>query len=163
MKTIRSICTALLLMAMVAGVKAQTATVNNVVVAYLDVKNALVAGNASLAATKAKALLGQIAAVKVDANQQADWKKYAGKLTADTRKISESTKVDQQRTSFAALSSNIYQLVKATKANTQALYVQYCPMKKASWLSTKKDIENPYYGDEMLACGGVKETLPASK
>ncbi len=32
----------------------------------------------------------------------------------------------------------------------------YCPMKKASWLQKKGDIQNPYYGAEMLECG-VKE------
>jgi hypothetical protein len=37
--------------------------------------------------------------------------------------------------------------------------LQYCPMKKASWLSDSKDIRNPYYGANMLDCGSVKTTI----
>jgi type IV secretory pathway VirJ component len=161
MKNIKSILIALLLLVSALGVKAQTASVNTVVSAYLDVKNALVASDGTLTATKAKALLAQITAVEPDSKQQAAWKKYADKLSFDARHISEVTKLDHQREHFAVLSSNLYQLVKAVKPNAETLYVQYCPMKKASWLSTKKDIENPYYGEEMLSCGGVKETLAA--
>jgi ribosomal protein L4 len=161
MKSKKSILVALLLFACALGAKAQAASVNTVISAYLDVKNALVAGDGSLTAAKAKALLGQINAVKVEPTQQAAWKKYADKLNFDTRHISEVTTLDHQREHFTALSANVYQLVKALKPNTEALYVQYCPMKKASWLSNKKDIENPYYGREMLTCGGIKETLTA--
>ncbi|MFD2144879.1 DUF3347 domain-containing protein [Mucilaginibacter antarcticus] len=161
MKTIKSIYIALFLTATALSASAQSASVNNVVAAYLDVKSALVNSDGSLAASKAKTLLTQISAVKPDVKQQATWSKLVGKLSADARHISEVTKVEQQRVSFAALSSNIYQLVKAVKPSTGALYVQYCPMKKASWLSNKKEIENPYYGDAMLTCGGVKETLAA--
>lgn len=163
MKNIKSIFIALLLLVFALNVKAQTASVNTVVSAYLDVKNALIAGDGQLTATKAKALLAQITAVQAEPKQQAAWKKYVDKLSFDTRHISEVIKLDHQREHFAVLSSNIYQLVKTLNPNTETLYVQYCPMKKASWLSNKKDIENPYYGKEMLSCGGVKETLTAAK
>jgi dimeric dUTPase (all-alpha-NTP-PPase superfamily) len=163
MKNIKSIFIALVLLVSAFNVKAQTASVNTVVSAYLEVKNALVASDGSLAAAKAKALLVQITAVKADPKQQATWKKYADKLSFDARHISEVDKLDHQREHFAVLSSNLYQLVKALKPNAETLYMQYCPMKKASWLSNKKDIENPYYGEEMLSCGGVKETLAAAK
>jgi hypothetical protein len=29
------------------------------------------------------------------------------------------------------------------------------------WLSTEKEIRNPYYGDEMLECGRVAEEIKA--
>jgi hypothetical protein len=35
----------------------------------------------------------------------------------------------------------------------------YCPMKKANWLSSSATIKNPYYGNSMLTCGKVVETL----
>ena len=42
-------------------------------------------------------------------------------------------------------------------------YRQFCPMalgnKGAYWLSDKKPIRNPYFGDAMLTCGETKETL----
>jgi len=32
-------------------------------------------------------------------------------------------------------------------------------MKKATWLSSNKTIKNPYYGNAMLTCGQVTETM----
>jgi hypothetical protein len=44
-----------------------------------------------------------------------------------------------------------------------SIYVQYCPManegKGGYWLSSQEEIMNPYYGDDMLHCGEVKETI----
>jgi hypothetical protein len=31
--------------------------------------------------------------------------------------------------------------------------------KGASWLSDKREVRNPYYGDKMLTCGSVKESI----
>ncbi|TNE72891.1 DUF3347 domain-containing protein [bacterium] len=49
----------------------------------------------------------------------------------------------------------------------QLLYVQFCPMadnnKGAYWLSTQKDILNPYFGSMMLSCGTTKETIGEEK
>jgi hypothetical protein len=47
--------------------------------------------------------------------------------------------------------------------NTSTLYQQYCPMKKAYWLSETPTIKNPYYGKEMPTCGKTTETLGAVK
>ena len=43
------------------------------------------------------------------------------------------------------------------------LFVQYCPMafddKGADWISDIQDIQNPYFGDKMMRCGFVTDTL----
>jgi hypothetical protein len=43
------------------------------------------------------------------------------------------------------------------------IYKQYCPMafegKGDYWYSNSKDIFNPYYGNKMLKCGRVQETI----
>ena len=45
----------------------------------------------------------------------------------------------------------------------KAMYVDHCPMaangKGANWLSTEKTIKNPFYGDKMLSCGSVEQTI----
>ncbi|MBC7399500.1 MAG: DUF3347 domain-containing protein [Mucilaginibacter sp.] len=163
MKIIRSIFVVLLLTIVAINVKAQAtnAAINNVVTAYLDVKNALAADNGANAEAKAKVLTTQIAAVQI--KDQATWKKYADKLGFDARHISETKAIDHQREHFASLSKNLYAVLKSLNANTQTLYWQYCPMKKSNWLSDVSAIENPYYGKEMLDCGSVKETLKAAK
>ncbi|MBC7400232.1 MAG: DUF3347 domain-containing protein [Mucilaginibacter sp.] len=163
MKIIRSIFVVLLLTIVTINVKAQAtnAAINNVVTAYLDVKNALAADNGANAEAKAKVLTTQIAAVQI--KDQATWKKYVDKLSFDARHISETKAIDHQREHFASLSKNLYAVLKEMNANAKTLYLQYCPMKKSSWLSDAQAIENPYYGKEMLDCGSVKETLKAAK
>jgi hypothetical protein len=64
-----------------------------------------------------------------------------------------------QREKFATLSTNMFALAKTMKLSAEPVYQQYCPMKKASWLSNNKAIKNPYYGSAMLTCGSVKETI----
>lgn len=84
-------------------------------------------------------------------------------LLALTAKISNAADIEVQRTAFAALSADFIERVKASGVNAGEIYVEYCPMamndKGASWLSNEKDIKNPYYGESMLTCGEVKETI----
>jgi hypothetical protein len=170
MKTIGSIFATLLLLIIVASAGAQAPAVstsmNNVVTAYLDVKSALTADDGAVAESKAKLLYAQIGIVPVkdmSAKQQAIWKSYVDKLSFDSRHISETTVIDHQREHFASLSKNMYAVLKALPLNSIAVYWEYCPMKKSSWLSDKPAIENPYYGKSMLDCGSVKEVLKAAK
>ncbi|WP_020602818.1 DUF3347 domain-containing protein [Spirosoma spitsbergense] len=88
-------------------------------------------------------------------------KPYDRKALASARAsalvISKTGDVAAQRKEFKILSTNMIALAKATKpAKT---YVQYCPMVKASWLSERKDVKNPYYGNDMLTCGSTKEVI----
>ena len=50
-----------------------------------------------------------------------------------------------------------------TFGTNKKLYQDYCPMydqgKSGYWISERKDIQNPYYGAEMLTCGGLVKTL----
>ena len=54
-------------------------------------------------------------------------------------------------------------LIKVSKLASGTLYIEYCPMANnnegAFWLSNEKEIKNPYFGEMMLKCGSVKETL----
>ncbi|TSJ44218.1 DUF3347 domain-containing protein [Mucilaginibacter corticis] len=169
MKSIRLIGATLLLLTAVISANAQanlSTSINNVTTAYLDVKNALVKDDAATAESKAKTLCDQISAVQtkdMSAKQQTVWKSCVDKLGFDSRHISETATIDHQREHFASLSKNMYTVLKAFPVNSNDLYMEYCPMKKAGWLSDKAAIENPYYGKSMLTCGSVKETLKATK
>jgi hypothetical protein len=165
MKIIKSTLMLLLLLSAATYTKAQTsvgASINTVLNAYADLKNALVADDNATAQAKAKALNADVAAVQtkdMTTKEQSTWKTYADKLSFDSRHISESGSIDHQREHFASLSKNVYAVLKAFPVNASPLYWQYCPMKKANWLSDKQAIENPYYGKSMLDCGSVKETI----
>ena len=129
---------------------------------YLDLKNALVNDDATDASKKATALFNAINNVdtkSLSAKDQDIFSSLKAKLSYDARHISEVDKIDHQREHFASLSLNMYTLAKAVKLSTQPIYEEYCPMKKAYWLSAESEIKNPYFGNQMLTCGNVANTL----
>ena len=122
---------------------------------YYGIKNALVAGNAGKAAASAGEFVK--AANGIDYKIISEGNIHA--LLKDAGAISETTDLKKQREQFARLSTNMITLAKAVKLGSQPAYEIYCPMKKASWLSDSKIIKNPYYGNAMLSCGNVVETI----
>ncbi|CCH03591.1 hypothetical protein FAES_pFAES01099 (plasmid) [Fibrella aestuarina BUZ 2] len=159
MKTIRLSLAALALTFCSLGALAQNTAPT--LTAYYDVKDALVATDAVRAkagATKLVAALAKIDAAKLSTTDKKALAMAKTKATA----ITKTTDVDVQREQFDGLSTSMIALAKATKPAAKA-YVQFCPMaaegKGASWLSDKKEVRNPYYGDKMLKCGSVKEEI----
>lgn len=140
---------------------AQNAAIDKITTSYIGLKNALVGSNAELAKSRSGELLAALSApVKgLSPAQQKLMTTYSEKLKFDSRHISETTKIDHQREHFESLSKNMIALTSGLKLNSTTLYQQYCPMKKASWLSETADVRNPYYGNEMLECGKVTATL----
>jgi hypothetical protein len=129
---------------------------------YYALKDALVASDAEKASLKADELaktFDAVDATKMLDAQKTMWTKLEKLLRLDAKHIKDNKETAHQREHFAKLSNNMYALVFNFKANETEAYLQYCPMKKASWLSDKKDIRNPYYGNKMLDCGSVKATL----
>ena len=53
----------------------------------------------------------------------------------------------------------MWKLVKPSDKVNQPVYYQYCPMKKAYWLSKEEKVINPYFGSAMLTCGEVKQVI----
>ncbi|MGB4775613.1 MAG: DUF3347 domain-containing protein [Daejeonella sp.] len=80
-----------------------------------------------------------------------------------TRKIAGTEKLSEQRLHFIPVSADLIALFKHSEVSSGKLYVQYCPMANngegAYWLSSENQVKNPYYGDEMLDCGEVKEEI----
>jgi hypothetical protein len=86
-----------------------------------------------------------------------------GSLAVNAAKITATADIEAQRAAFAVLSSELIGLVKKSGLQEGQLYVDFCPMamadKGAYWLSGEKAVQNPYFGDAMLTCGEVKETI----
>ncbi len=128
--------------------------------AYYELKDALVADNASLTSEKAAAFEKAVAAVSSsDVNDAKVWQGFAAKLSTDAKLIAQAKQLDKQRAGFGSLSTQMAAMVKALKINHEEVYIQYCPMAKQSWLSESSSVKNPYYGKSMLTCGKVTETL----
>ncbi|MEQ1604008.1 MAG: DUF3347 domain-containing protein [Pyrinomonadaceae bacterium] len=130
--------------------------------AYYGVKDALIDSKANVASAKANEILRSLDAVdatKMSPVQKTQWDKLEKLIRTDSVHINRNKEVEHQREHFMKLSNNMYALVFGFKANETEAYLQYCPMKKASWLSKNKDIKNPYFGSKMLTCGSVKATV----
>ena len=77
------------------------------------------------------------------------------------KEIESSADLKSQRIAFSALSDEMAVLV-AGNLKSGMIYKDYCPMALdggAYWLSSEKEIQNPYLGDKMLNCGSVKEII----
>jgi len=119
---------------------------------YLKVKDALVASNADDAKKAAVELQKALKDLKGSAD-----------ALAATTKLAGTGGLEEQRQLFSTVSNEIATLVKGGQLSAGVLYLEFCPMANgnegAYWLSNEKQIKNPYFGDKMLKCGSVKETI----
>jgi hypothetical protein len=119
---------------------------------YVHLKDALVASKSDEAKKAASELQKSLTSVS-----------NSKKATESAAKISAVTDLEKQRKEFSTLSNEITSLVKVSKLSMGSIYLEYCPMANnnegAYWLSNEKQIKNPYFGDAMLKCGSVKETI----
>lgn len=148
------------------AVEKKTVSSNEVVAAYLQLKNALVNDNGKEAATAAE----QITAAWQNIHQAsltAEQKKVYDDVNEEIKEHAEhigknGDKIEHQREHFNMLSDIMYELVKGISPGT-TLYKDKCLMyndnKGAIWLSEVREIKNPYYGKKMLTCGVVKEEI----
>jgi hypothetical protein len=87
----------------------------------------------------------------------------AEKLASSAARITAAKTIENQRNEYAHLSNEMIALVKKSGVISGELFVDFCPMalddKGAHWLSSRKEIRNPYFGDKMLTCGEVQETI----
>ena len=134
---------------------------------YFDVKDALVATDATSAATATEAFLAQLGKVdmsllKGDAHLY--WMDQLNGMKGHAEQIGKEADVEKQRTQFSFLSELIIQTLEAFGYEGDKLYIQHCPMamdnEGADWISTEKQIRNPYFGDKMMKCGSVTGTFP---
>lgn len=133
-------------------VQIQNDAVHAIYKQYEKLTHALVASN--VAETKKAAL-----AIEAGANQVAGQEKIAQYAST----ISAATNIETQRETYEKLSTAMQEQVKKAGVSSGAVYIQYCPMamnnKGAYWMSSNKEIQNPYFGEKMKTCGEVKETL----
>lgn len=144
----------------------ENSSMNTVMNAYFQVKNALVKDDGKAAATAANEVATAIGNVDVT-GFTAEQKMMYEEVKADIKEHGEhignnGDKIAHQREHFELLSKDMYDLVKVM-GTSQTMYYTHCPMynnnKGANWLSEVKEIRNPYLGKKMPDCGTVKEEL----
>lgn len=116
---------------------------------YLQVKMALVNSDTDAVQTAAGNLAEAFSSQRED-------------LKALAKKMADSNKLEEQRTLFSAFTNQVESLFKDNIAEGK-IYKKYCPMAfdntGANWFSDITEINNPYFGDKMLRCGSIKETI----
>ncbi len=132
-----------------------------VIDAYIGLKDALIQSNISLASTQSE--LFRKALEKIPADQREQTHNYWSILHKTSKEINNTVNLGYQRKQFRMISDQLIEMVKNFNQIDDTLYIQYCPMansnKGAFWLSKEEKIRNPYFGDEMLFCGSVKQVL----
>ena len=144
-------------------------SMNNVLTAYYNLKDAFVASDTVKVNVAASALKGVLDSLKLDEVQQFDTLGFAsingrqGDVAAELNGLLGEKELEKKRESFEMVSNAFYDMVRVIKPTGATIYYQYCPMafndKGAYWLSSADSIMNPYFGKKMLTCGEVKETL----
>ena len=129
---------------------------------YLEMKDAFVASDAAQVAAFARVTSKSFKAIAMESlgkMEQSHSKKSIEMLDA----IGSDDDLENQRAHYVMLNENIVPIAMNINGVEELLYVQKCPMANnnqgAVWLSTEKDIQNPYYGDTMLTCGSVIEEI----
>jgi membrane fusion protein, copper/silver efflux system len=137
---------------------------------YLSIKDALVKTDlkeTQAAISPAKSSLSKVDMKLLDSKAHDIWMDLLRPIQNSLDKITQTTDVEEQRKHFETLSDNLIEAVEYFGVLENTIYRQYCPMafrdKGAYWLSSEKEIRNPYFGDKMLTCGEVKETYQPGK
>lgn len=120
---------------------------------YIHLQNALINTDGEIAQKESDKLLHTIHEVGVEIDEN---------LTETITAMAKTSDIKVQREEFETLNEWMeIQVKNALESGT--IYKQYCPMafndKGAYWLSTDKEILNPYFGDVMLHCGRVDSEI----
>lgn len=134
--------------------QATDASISKLYQNYISIKDALVKDNSDAASTAANEFIKSASMVDYKLLSEGN----LDVLRKDASTIAESRSIENQRESFAKLSANMIAVAKNFKL-ADSVFVLYCPMQDASWLSEQKEIKNPFYGSAMLTCGSVKSEL----
>lgn len=135
--------------------------------AYLPLKESFVASDAARVQSASQGV--QVALESVDMallNGAAhhDWMTHLESINTTLKAMQSSpANLEEQRKAFSSLTQSLYQAIKAYGLGNTTAYYEFCPMafnnEGGFWLSDSKAIRNPYFGDKMLTCGEIRETL----
>ena len=133
---------------------------------YILLKDALVDDNSEEAQTAAKRISQNLAKVNMkllsDEEAHNHWMTIQKEVKNSANAIENNSDIAAQRGHFKHLSAHMISAVQLFGVN-QKVFSEYCPMadnnKGAYWLSLEEEIRNPYYGEAMLKCGEVRETI----
>lgn len=91
------------------------------------------------------------------------WMDFQGSLSNSLEHVLHFSDIEQLRKTFQTVSTTMIEMANTFKPLGETIYVLHCPMadnnKGADWLSSEKEIRNPYFGSSMLTCGEVTKEI----
>lgn len=142
------------------------AELEEVIYAYLRLKDALVGDNIVAADNAIGLMLKKIKEVKpnqLDGEGLKAWEDHVNLYDDKLQEMQHVKGLEEKRSYFGHISEIMYCTIKSFGLKKGDLFAIYCPMafdgKGAYWISETKEIQNPYMGDKMPTCGEIKEEL----
>ena len=133
---------------------------------YLKWKEALANDDFKVAqknATDMKSALDKINKVLFKGNAHNAWVGFQSNLSTGLEHVHHFSDIEQLRKAFQAVSGTMITMTETFTPLSKIIYVQHCPMadnnRGAEWLSSEKEIRNPYFGNSMLTCGEVTKEI----
>lgn len=91
------------------------------------------------------------------------WMDQENAIKSHTESIAESNDLEEQRDQFHFLSQALIKSVHVFGISGDAYFVQHCPIANndagPDWIRREHEIFNPYFGERMLKCGYVTDTI----
>lgn len=129
---------------------------------YLKMKDAFVVSEAKNVSTFAKATLEEIQSISESELGKME-KSHLSKIKSMLTAIAENDDIENQRKHFVVLNNNMVPIIMNVDGIEPQVFIQKCPMantnKGAFWISADREIRNPYYGEQMITCGSVIDSV----
>jgi len=129
---------------------------------YLKMKDAFVDSDSETVSAFAKATSKSLQMIDLDSLEKMA-QSHITKSIEMLNTIAINNNLENQRLHFVILNENMVAIAMSMENMDEIMYVQKCPMannnKGAVWLSTEEEIRNPYYGEQMLTCGSVIDSI----
>ncbi|WP_343674990.1 DUF3347 domain-containing protein [Chitinophaga sp.] len=104
-----------------------------------------------------------LSSLQMDSGRLGNVRNQVTSMSAELSGLVGEKTIDEKRAAFDMISGLLFDLVKITGVKGKTIYRQYCPMalKDAGgyWLSNSSKKINPYFGNDMLGCVEVTDSL----
>lgn len=142
----------------------------NVLNQYYSLKDALVASDTSKASAAAISLTQAASTLDLDTLKgdstgmiRENAKSFADMIAQSAQNLANTSGLEEKRQVFETITDPLWNLTRTINYDRHQVYYQYCPMafddRGAYWLSRESAVLNPYFGDKMLKCGSVEDSL----
>ncbi len=142
---------------------------DSLLMAYLQLKNQLVAEKDSGIAQAARALILasdslKISELKADIDLVQTTFSYSDGISSEAQGLLGENNILSKRRSFQMISDQLFDLIRTVQYNQTILYRFYCDKafedQGAFWISDQTSLNNPYQSMSKAPCGEIKDTLP---